>query len=101
MKIPKKIKIGGQVFKIQYVTMENWGETHFDEKIIKINKKLLDQPLDLFNTLAHEMVHATFSVSGCGFACFGDDVNKEESVVRSIENIYLPAILSLLDHKIV
>jgi hypothetical protein len=81
--------------------MENWGETHFDEKIIKINKLLLDQPKDLFYTLAHEMAHATLSVSGCGFACFGDNANKEESVVRAIENIYLPAVLSLLDHKIV
>jgi len=89
--IPKSVLIGGIVFRILVKRMESWGEMHFEEREIHISEKALSTQKILLDTLMHEMLHASLSVSGISWC----DKYEEEAIVRSIENIFFPAFDSI------
>ena len=60
MKIPKKLKIGGHVYKIEYGKDGNLGDvlcgkTHTTKGIIALNKSLIQSEMEA--TLFHEIFH--------------------------------------------
>lgn len=62
MKIPKKVKIGGIVFKINYVQdFQKLGETDLAKKIITIKQM---EPEAMQQTFLHELFHAINSEIG-------------------------------------
>jgi hypothetical protein len=83
---PRSIVIGGTKFKILYKKIENFGELHFDERQIFLRKDLKAE--ELFDTLMHEVVHATLSLSGLTYIL--DDEKQEEATVRIIEHFLFP-----------
>ena len=89
--IPKSVVIGGITFRILVKRMESWGEMHFEEREIHISEKALSSEKLLLDTLMHEMLHASLSVSGISWC----DKYEEEAIVRSIENIFFPAFDSI------
>ena len=51
----RKIKIGGLIYKIEYISgLADFGSTHFDKQIILINKDLTDEKK--VSVLYHEMI---------------------------------------------
>ena len=89
--LPKSIVIGGSRFKILIKKMDSWGEMHFDNREIHISEKSLTPQKLLLDTLRHEVLHASLSVSGISWS----EKYDEESIVRSIENIFFPAFDSI------
>ena len=87
--------IGGERFKILIKSMEPWGEMHFDDREIRISHKAFTDQKILLDTLRHEMLHASLSVSGISWA----ESYDEEPIVRAIENIFFPAF-DLIKNKI-
>ena len=87
--------IGGERFKIRIKRMEPWGEMHFDDREIRISQKAFTDQKILLDTLRHEMLHASLSVSGISWS----EAYDEEPIVRAIENIFFPAF-DLIKNKI-
>lgn len=90
--LPSEVTVLGHVFKV--VPMENpsdddYGEMKGEESRIGINisHSLEDQRKTLF----HECIHAAFYVSGWSQVL---SHNKEEAIVRLIENALWPLINS-------
>jgi hypothetical protein len=89
MSIPRSVSIGGIRFtiKLKKLSDDEFGRVIFDTREIQVNKNLKDEPLAIYETIRHEMIHAALDVSGLGFARRFD----EEAVVRAIETIFFPA----------
>ena len=85
--LPKSVMIGGIKFNILIAKIETWGEMHFDDREIHISEKALATQKILLDTLRHEMLHASLSVSGISWA----ETYDEEPIVRAMENIFFPA----------
>lgn len=94
-KHPKSIVIGGVKFAILVKKMESWGEMHFDDKEIHLSRQAVAKPDILFDTLRHEMLHASLSVAGISWS----EKYDEESIIRAIENIFFPA-LKTIQHQL-
>ena len=47
--------------------MEDWGECLMDDKVIKLNKKCLEDPEQHWWTLVHEVTHMIFEMTGLAF----------------------------------
>lgn len=60
MKIPKKIKVGGHIYKVQFVDVEdidrNCGEQNRARNTIRIRKDLPQSQIE--ETFIHEVLHA-------------------------------------------
>ena len=69
--------------------MDEWGFCILDEKIIKLNKKCLENPEDHWWTLVHEVTHMIFEMSGVAFM----ENNDEEAYVRCVENLVIPWVM--------
>lgn len=57
-----------------------------EDKVIKIRNTLTDE--QVFDTLMHECVHAALDMSGIAYLI--DDDQKEEAIVRALENLLFP-----------
>lgn len=64
MKLPKKLKIGGHTYKVDYskVLDNKMGETDFDNCIINISKDMVQSQKEA--TLIHEIFHALNTTIG-------------------------------------
>lgn len=69
--------------------MEDWGECLMDDKVIKLNKKCLEDSEQHWWTLVHEVTHMIFEMTGIAFMEFND----EEAYVRCVENLVIPWVL--------
>lgn len=89
IKIPKKVSIGGIVFKIRFTKFDSddYGQMDFDQRLISINHAIKNNPPILEETLRHEMLHAALAVGGVSFAVD----YAEEVIVRCLESIFFPA----------
>jgi hypothetical protein len=84
--LPSTIDVGGIEFKIVFKKMEDFGDMDIDNKIINIRRGL---PLEeSFDTLMHEVVHASFAISGLSDIL--DDANIEEALVRVADYLLFP-----------
>lgn len=89
MKLPKKKKIKGRVWKIREVFepidddgQVCWGVCDYDNRIIYIKKTLAkDQKLA---TYLHEVLHASFHELGLDMT-----PKKDEEIVQGLEDIIL------------
>ena len=86
--LPPAITVGGMEFKIIFKDMENFGEMDFDKKTICIRKGLTQE--EEFDTLIHEVHHASLSISGLSNII--DDENTEEALVRIVDYLVMPVI---------
>lgn len=93
--LPRFILIGGIKFRIVIAKIDDYGQMSFDDKEIRISKECLNNDKMLLDTLRHEMLHASLAVAGHSWSSKID----EEPIVRSIENIFFPA-LDVLMNKI-
>ena len=84
--LPSTIKVGDIEFKIVLKKMKDYGDMDIDKKTIRIRKGLTQE--ESFDTMMHEIVHATFAVSGLSNIL--DDDNIEEAVVRVADYILFP-----------
>ena len=67
-----------------------YGTFHLSELSIKVDAELKGKML--FETLAHEMIHATLAISGVGFLLTND---IEEAIVRALEHSLFEPLLQL------
>ena len=87
---PTELTIAGQKFSIEYKTMDEYGELHFDKKKIYISNLIKDQVL--LDTIVHEAFHAMLSISGLAYILEDAHEQLEEALVRAYENILAPFI---------
>ena len=78
---PTSIEVGGIDFKIIYKELED-----FDKKIIYIRKGMSSE--DNFDTLMHEVLHASLSVSGISYVI--DEDKLEEGIIRCVDHLMFP-----------
>jgi len=83
---PTSIEIGGITFKIIYKELEDFGQMDFDKKTIYIRKGMSSE--DNFDTLMHEVLHASLSVSGISYVI--DELNVEEGIIRCADHLFFP-----------
>ena len=93
MNIPAKVHIGGHAIPIEWDDGADWGGYSPDKKLIMLNEKLKQDPKGFTETLRHEMVHASFYISGVAFG-FTDD--QMEQIVRCLDDIFFPAWESVI-----
>lgn len=84
--LPSTIKVGDIEFKIVLKKMADFGDMDIDKRTICIRKGLSEE--ESFDTLMHEVVHATLAISGLSNIL--DDDNIEEAVVRVADYILFP-----------
>ena len=84
--LPSTIRVGGIEFKIVLKKMKDYGDMDIDKKTIRIRTGLSQE--ESFDTLMHEVVHATLAISGLSNIL--DDDNIEEAVVRVADYILFP-----------
>lgn len=100
MKLPSSVTIGGKRLRLQLVPgLEVDGAAahgcySHENKTIRLNAMLLDDPAALRSTLRHELLEATLFISGHAWAEGFDS----EPVVRAIEEIFFPAIDRIEKH---
>lgn len=86
MKIPKQVTIGGQKIKIAWGELDDcYGTYDHERRKITLDKKLSNG--EVLSTLRHELMHASFDVSGLSFC----ESWEEEAVVRCMEQVFFPA----------
>ena len=83
---PTSIDVGGMTFKIVYKELEDFGQMDFDKKIIYLRKGMKSE--DNFDTLMHEVLHASLSVSGISYVI--DDDKLEEGTIRCADHLFFP-----------
>jgi|TARA_R110000765_G_scaffold82940_1_gene161361 hypothetical protein len=84
--LPSAIKVGDIEFKIVLKKMKDYGDMDIDKKVIRIRTGLSDE--ESFDTLMHEVVHASLAISGLSNIL--DDSNIEEAIVRVADYILFP-----------
>jgi len=86
VKVPTLVNVCGKYYHIQY--QENWADLHgealLEKKIIKISTASHYKKDDLFATIFHETLHAVLYETG--MASVIADSDKEEGIIRAIEN---------------
>ena len=88
IKLPRSILIGGIKFRIVIAKIDDYGQMSFDDKEIRISRECLNSDKMLLDTIRHEMLHASLAIAGYSWS----KRIEEESIVRSIEHIFFPAI---------
>lgn len=83
---PTSISLAGVDFQIKYCKIAEYGLYELEGRVIKIRNTLTDE--QVFDTLMHECVHAALDMSGIAYLI--DDDQKEEAIVRAIENLLFP-----------
>jgi hypothetical protein len=83
---PSSISVAGVDFQIKYCKISEYGLYELEDKVIKIRNTLTDE--QVFDTLMHECVHAALDMSGIAYLI--DDDQKEEAIVRALENLLFP-----------
>lgn len=71
---------------------DNWGECNADKLEITLHEDCLKDDNLYMETLYHECLHAVIAMSGARYSCLSNNENKEEGIVRCIENLFLPLI---------
>lgn len=89
----KSIQIGGEIFKIRYIDIEEFGYLNFDKREIVIKKNLAEE--DIKRTIFHEAIHATLAMAGLDHLL--DDQCKEEAIVRALDNIFYSVAKKILN----
>lgn len=89
MVVPKSVVVGGVRMRIRYkkLASDAYGEYDHDLNEIRINSVLVTDETLFWETLRHEVLHASFGVSGISSL----ERFEEETVVRCIENVFFPA----------
>ena len=84
MKLPKTITIGCTKIKIVIKDgFEDYGQFDSEKMIISLRKSDFDP---MFETLRHEITHASLFIGGISFM----EKYDEEVVVRCLENLFWP-----------
>ena len=91
--IPKSINIAGRKITVKRQAMDDYGNYFADHDLITIDENLEDK--EALRTLTHEILHAALFLGGVSYSSMGGDSEKEEGVVRCIENLALPAIMEI------
>ena len=86
-RVPKSVRVGGETFAIAVEHMDDWGLCKWDTRKISVSYAALKSRELLRATLFHELCHASFMVSGHGWA----EKFDEEPIIRSLEHLLLPA----------
>ena len=87
MRLPKTVRVAGQVVKILRDDLSDDGKFGYyshDRKVIILAKGLKDEVL--LNTLRHELMEASLCISGVGFC----ESMEQEAVVRCMEEVFFP-----------
>jgi len=95
--LPSSIPLGGREFRLSFdLSMsENYGEFDGDAGKISLQKSMA-KPGKLKvaeSTVAHELIHAALWQSGLHWRL---DEGEEESLVRMLEHLFIPAHRSLV-----
>jgi hypothetical protein len=81
----QRVSIGGWSIVVEYdPELEEFGQWLFDEKIIRIGPKA---EKCFYETLRHEMKHASLSIGGVAY----NEGMEEEAIVRCLDNLFWPA----------
>jgi hypothetical protein len=84
MKFPKQVTIGGTKIKVVLSDlMDDFGTFNSEKLVIKLRKGTYTE---MYETLRHELVHASLFVSGVSFS----ERYDEEVIVRCLENLFWP-----------
>jgi hypothetical protein len=87
MKLPRQIKIAGQIVKIKVGKLDNtYGQYEHDSRTIWISNTIKDKQT-IITTLRHEVLEASLLISGVGWA----EKYEQECVVRCVDEIFHPA----------
>jgi hypothetical protein len=87
MKLPRQIKIAGQIVKIKVGKLDNtYGQYEHDSRTIWISNTIKDKQT-IITTLRHEVLEASLLISGVGWA----EKYEQECVVRCVDEIFYPA----------
>jgi hypothetical protein len=87
MKLPRQIKIAGQIVKIKVGKLDNtYGQYEHDSRTIWISNTIKDKQT-IITTLRHEFLEASLLISGVGWA----EKYEQECVVRCVDEIFHPA----------
>lgn len=94
----KTIQIAGHTVKIIYQKKMKgeWGRCYIDDKEIHLNAKCLDDKELHDSTLFHEIAHYCLGVSGISWIIYKKGLDIEEGVVRCLDNLFIPAILTII-----
>lgn len=84
------VVVGGKKIGIAHdpKNSEDWGEYHHDAGMILLSDAVATRE-DFHKTVCHELLHATLGLSGLTHMLSNE---MEESLVRAMENIFLPAL---------
>ena len=95
-RLPRQVTIAGCDFKVVFRKMkDNFGYYNHDRREVQLNEKYRNSTSrDAWDTLLHEMLHASLNMGGVSYT-LGDKL--EESVVRNIEQLFLPAMREITD----
>lgn len=83
--------VGGKKFLVVPTELgdEYYGRMLFDKGHIQTHSELMPGTKMHYDTLRHEMVHASFAMAGLNHILKDE---QEEAVVRCLENIFFPAL---------
>lgn len=92
MKIPKKLKIGGHIFSVEFSKSNdterrknNWGVTFLEEKRILIDKELPQSQKE--ETFIHEILHCCFHQASLNYDIDNEVKLTEEQIVCRLSNV--------------
>ncbi len=87
----KSVTIAGQLVKIKRIELEeSYGQYVHDRRTIYLNAHLPEK--EILSTLRHEMLHASFHISGISFC----ENFEEEACIRCIDEVFFPAYERIL-----
>jgi hypothetical protein len=93
--IPKRVRVAGHWIKVRWDDLGGvFGQYDQDKMEIVLSNNIKGDPDTAWETLYHEMMHASLGLSGLA-EILGE--TTEEAIVRNVEYIFLPAISELSD----
>lgn len=86
--IPKFVLVGGRKIAVRVDhEISDWGQFDTDVPEIRLSPRAVSKASTLRETLRHEMLHAALDVAGLTYLKH----YEEESIVRCIDGIFMPA----------
>ena len=84
----KSVHIAGYRIPVKVKDLEDtYGQYVPDSKVIELDRKTVQNPKLLKETLRHEMIEAALFLSGVAYS----DTYNQEPIVRALDELFWPA----------
>jgi hypothetical protein len=84
----KSVHIAGYRIPVKVKDLEDtYGQYVPDSKVIELDRKTVQNPKLLKDTLRHEMIEAALFLSGVAYS----DTYNQEPIVRALDELFWPA----------